>query len=172
MSKALLSMNKQLPYHFFIRVSAIVLLFCAVLTFNTLYFKCLESGIGIYGGLFHVNTITQVMEIFIYLIGSIILIAWPIKYTSNYIKNPAGNLTSRASHTLGFDYSGFLKAREEVVVSGGYSVDYPPFNNPETKYDNDDIWKLYNDILPNNDITMDYYTIDYSILILFTTKTN
>jgi NADH-ubiquinone oxidoreductase chain 2 len=41
--------------------------------FNCLYFACLDSGIGLYGGLFHDTTTTHVFHIFIFLICAAIL---------------------------------------------------------------------------------------------------
>ena len=73
--KAILSHNEQLPYNFYNRISAIALLFCSILSINSLYYESLNTGIAIFGGFFHVNSITQIMESFLYIIGSIILVA-------------------------------------------------------------------------------------------------
>lgn len=58
----------------FSRLTAISFLFCAFLSFNALYIESLGSGVGIYSGLYHVSTITQSIETFIYLIGAFILV--------------------------------------------------------------------------------------------------
>ena len=73
--KAILSQSEQLPYNFYNRISAIALLFCSILTLNSLHYESLGSGIAIFGGFFHVNTITQIMEAFLFIIGAIILVA-------------------------------------------------------------------------------------------------
>jgi NADH-ubiquinone oxidoreductase chain 2 len=78
--KAILSQSEQLPYNFYNRISAIALLFCSILTLNSLHYESLGSGIAIFGGFFHVNTITQIMESFLFIIGAIILVAWPIQH--------------------------------------------------------------------------------------------
>jgi NADH-ubiquinone oxidoreductase chain 2 len=57
----------------FSRVAIIVLLYSSLIAFNCLYFTCLESGIGLYGGLFHDTTTTHVFHIFIFLISAAIL---------------------------------------------------------------------------------------------------
>ena len=67
----------------FTRVSAIIFIFSGVLTFNTFYIQSIGSGLGIYSGLFQINIINQTMEIFIYFIGSLILIAWPLILNNN-----------------------------------------------------------------------------------------
>ena len=85
--KALPFLNDQLPETFYRRISAIILLVCAILTFNTFYFDCIGSGLAIYGGLFYISTISQIMEIFIYLIGAMILIAWPTTKNNSSITN-------------------------------------------------------------------------------------
>ena len=58
----------------FSRLTAITFLFSAFLSFNALYIESLGSGIGIYSGLYHVSTITQSIETFIYLIAAFILV--------------------------------------------------------------------------------------------------
>jgi NADH-ubiquinone oxidoreductase chain 2 len=67
------------------RITAIICLFCSVLTFNTYYINCLDSGLSIYGGLFHITNISQNLEIFLFLIASIILTAWPLNKINNLI---------------------------------------------------------------------------------------
>ena len=53
------------------------------------------SGIGLFSGLFHVTLISQLMDCFIFLIGSLILISWPIinnsKYNNKNIKESSNN---------------------------------------------------------------------------------
>lgn len=47
---------------------------CGYITVNNLHVAALESGIGIYGGLFNVNVLTHSFNIFIFLISAIILV--------------------------------------------------------------------------------------------------
>ena len=72
----------------FSRLTAIAFLFSAFLSFNALYIESLGSGIGIYSGLYHVSTITQSIETFIYLIAAFILVPW-------FIAAPSLNVSSR-----------------------------------------------------------------------------
>lgn len=72
----------------FSRLTAIAFLFSAFLSFNALYIESLGSGIGIYSGLYHVSTITQSIETFIYLIAGFILVPW-------FIAAPSLNVSSR-----------------------------------------------------------------------------
>ena len=58
------------------RITSIILLFSAVLSFNSLYIQAIGSGLGLYSGLFHVTTVTQFMEIFLYLIATFILLGF------------------------------------------------------------------------------------------------
>ena len=57
----------------FSRISIIILLYSAFLANNSLYITCLDKGIGIYSGLFHITSITQIFHIFIFIISAIIL---------------------------------------------------------------------------------------------------
>jgi len=55
------------------RVAIIVLLYSAILAITTLYITNLNRGIGLYGGLFHATSTTQVFHIFIFIISALIL---------------------------------------------------------------------------------------------------
>jgi NADH-ubiquinone oxidoreductase chain 2 len=86
-AKALPSLNIKLSPIYFTRISAIIFLYAGALSFNTLYIQSIGSGIGIYSGLFHITQVSQQIEIFLLVIGSLILIAWPLKQnTGNTIK--------------------------------------------------------------------------------------
>lgn len=52
----------------FSRIVITVLLYSSLIAFYSLYF-CLDSAVGLYGGLFHVTTTTHVFHIFIFLIS-------------------------------------------------------------------------------------------------------
>ena len=55
------------------RVAIIVLLYSSLLAINSLFITSLSTGIGLYGGLFHITSTTQIFHIFIFLISAIIL---------------------------------------------------------------------------------------------------
>jgi NADH-ubiquinone oxidoreductase chain 2 len=57
----------------FSRIGTLILLYSSFLCINSLYITYLEKGIGLYGGLFHVTSITQTFNIFIFLISALIL---------------------------------------------------------------------------------------------------
>jgi NADH-ubiquinone oxidoreductase chain 2 len=86
-AKALPSLNIKLSPVYFTRISAIIFLYAGALSFNTLYIQSIGSGIGIYSGLFHVTQVSQLIEFFLLIIGTLILIAWPLmKNTGNISK--------------------------------------------------------------------------------------
>jgi len=58
------------------RITAIILLFGAALSFNGLYIQAIGSGLGLYSGLFHVTTVTQFMEVFLFTVGAFVLVPW------------------------------------------------------------------------------------------------
>lgn len=60
----------------FNRITAISLMYSALLSYNCLYSQTLVSGVGIYSGLFHVSTINISMEIFVLVVAGILLLAW------------------------------------------------------------------------------------------------
>jgi NADH-ubiquinone oxidoreductase chain 2 len=87
--------SKQHTYNMPIynRISAIILFYAGALAFNAYYIQSIGSGIGIYSGLFQVTLITQFMDTFLLIIGSSILIAWPI-INSNLSLNSKTNFYS------------------------------------------------------------------------------
>lgn len=57
----------------FSRVAIIILLYSTIIAINSLYMTSLDTGIGLYSGLFHSSSITQVFHIFIFIISALIL---------------------------------------------------------------------------------------------------
>ena len=81
---ALPSINQLISPILFTRISSIVFIYAGALSFNALYIQSIGSGIGIYSGLFHVTVISQLLDTFIFIVGSFILISWPsITYSNN-----------------------------------------------------------------------------------------
>jgi len=72
---ALPSYNKNLSSILITRISAIIFIYSAALSFNALYIQSIGSGIGIYSGLFHVTIISQIFDIMLFILGALILIA-------------------------------------------------------------------------------------------------
>jgi NADH-ubiquinone oxidoreductase chain 2 len=60
----------------FARLASIFLIYSAFLSLNVLYIETLGSGIGIYSGFYQVTTISQSIEIFLYITGAFILMPW------------------------------------------------------------------------------------------------
>jgi len=75
---AIPSLKIKYPPILFQRITSIILIYAGALSLNALYIQSIGSGIGIYSGLFHVTFISQILEIFIYIIGAAILIARPL----------------------------------------------------------------------------------------------
>jgi NADH-ubiquinone oxidoreductase chain 2 len=75
---AIPSIRSFLSLNLFVRLTAIIFIYAAGLAFNTFYIQSIESGIGIYSGLFHVTVTSQIIDIFIFIIAASILNAWPI----------------------------------------------------------------------------------------------
>ena len=77
---ALPSINQNIRSILYVRISSIIFIYAGALAFNAFYIQSIGSGIGVYSGLFQVTTISQLLDVFILLIGSLILISWPSKY--------------------------------------------------------------------------------------------
>jgi len=78
--------EKNMRYN---RISTLILFYAGALSLNALYIQSIGSGIGIYGGLFQITVISQFFDLFIYLIGAIILLAWPLN--KNILNNKSFN---------------------------------------------------------------------------------
>lgn len=87
---AIPSIRMNLSPNLFIRLTSIIFIYAAGLSFNSLYIQSIESGLGIYSGLFHVTITSQIIDIFIYITGALILTAWPI-FNKHLLKNSYKN---------------------------------------------------------------------------------
>ena len=67
---ATLRRDKSILYS---RETIIILLYSSLICLNILNFLSFDTGIGLYGGLFHATSTTQVFHIFIFLVSAIIL---------------------------------------------------------------------------------------------------
>ena len=59
------NINGKLSEDFYHRISAIILLFSGLLSYNSIYNLDSFSGIGIYSGLFNITTRSQILECFL-----------------------------------------------------------------------------------------------------------
>jgi NADH-ubiquinone oxidoreductase chain 2 len=103
------------------RIALLITLYSSLLAYNTLYVIPLSTGIGVLGGLFQITLLSQSIEIFILIIGSVILLLVPegsitginTKVVSFYKENINGpNKTT----TL-WDYWGNLSSNVKEVLS-------------------------------------------------------
>ena len=108
---ALPSFNKQLSPILITRITTILLIYSGALALNAFYIQSIGSGIGIYSGLFHITTISQQLDIFLLIIGALILIPRPVFI--EYIKIP-NNSSSSSSVALSFISLSFLKGNGTV----------------------------------------------------------
>ena len=84
-AKALPGLNTHISSIHVTRITSIVFLFASALSLNSLNLESIGSGIGLYSGLFQVTTISQLIEIFLFMVGGGILIAWPQIKQINYL---------------------------------------------------------------------------------------
>jgi NADH-ubiquinone oxidoreductase chain 2 len=72
---ALPSLKTHISSLFITRITAIIFIYSGALSLNALYIQSIGSGIGIYSGLFHVTIISQALDCFLLILGSLILIS-------------------------------------------------------------------------------------------------
>jgi len=100
------------------RIAFIILLYSALLSYNSLYILPLSTGIGIFGGLFQTTLLSQSLEIFILLIGSIILLIVPEEKGINtkIVSSYGGNVKDPIKTTL-WNYWNNLSSNNKEVSS-------------------------------------------------------
>ena len=81
---ALPSLKQRITYVLYARISSIIFIYAGALALNAFYIQSIGSGIGIYSGLFQVTAITQLLDVFILIIGALILISWPAPKNLSY----------------------------------------------------------------------------------------
>jgi NADH-ubiquinone oxidoreductase chain 2 len=120
-AKALPVLNTHIYSIHITRITSIVFLFAGALSLNTLNLESIGSGIGLYSGLFQVTAISQLIEIFLFMIGGGILIAWP-QIKKNLTSHP---LLVPLSAKQG-EGKGQSKGGEKItlLLTDKYSTDY------------------------------------------------
>jgi len=76
------------------RITIIILLFSSYLALDSLYITSLDTGIGLYGGLFNATSITHVFQLFIFLVSAAILQLTSFYPRKVFFKNSSINLLS------------------------------------------------------------------------------
>src|SRR6266566_3989407 len=120
-AKALPVLNTHIYSIHITRITSIVFLFAGALSLNTLNLESIGSGIGLYSGLFQVTAISKLIEIFLFMIGGGILIAWP-QIKKNLTSHP---LLVPLSAKQG-EGKGQSKGGEKItlLLTDKYSTDY------------------------------------------------
>jgi len=106
-AKALPFCTLNLSQIYFTRISAIIFIYAGLLSFNTLYIQSIGSGIGIYSGLFNITQVSQTIEVFLLIIASLILIAWPLILQNSSSRKTTNSMykTSPSQINYSSDYS-------------------------------------------------------------------
>ena len=114
---ALPSIKTHLSPVILTRITAIVLLFSGALAFNALYIQSIGSGIGVYSGLFHVTTISQQLDIFLFIIGGLILIPRPglIEYIKIFSHNSNSSAESALNNTFSYNPKDIFSIKRETL---------------------------------------------------------
>jgi len=130
------------------RIASIIFIYTGASSFNCFYIQSIGSGIGIYSGLFHITPISQLMEIFLFFIGGCILIGWPQVVQRDTSTNKGCvvapvSITLEANEVLNSPCA-FAKWKANVDKDTNTDTKFPPLNT-----------------------TLESYSTDYSIIVLF-----
>jgi NADH-ubiquinone oxidoreductase chain 2 len=141
--------NDKLSEDFYHRISAIILLISGILAYNSIFNLENLTGIGIYSGLFSLTTVSQMLESFLLIIGSIILISWP-KQEESIIE-----LVNPEVPVLSLNKSYLYSLVNSILLDNYYN------NKDINSFKNKNIYSILN----NNKFVS--YSINYSIIVLF-----
>ena len=168
-AKALPLLSKQISSIHFTRIASIIFIYTGALTLNCLYIQSIGSGIGIYSGLFHITQISQLIEIFLFIIGGLILIGWPqvLPAIRKPIKNNISDLTNAQGKMSLITLSqseNHCGARDELTIKNNdrnQSLISPEqnHNSLNVSLNQNESSKLVSSI--------ESYSTDYSIIVLF-----
>jgi NADH-ubiquinone oxidoreductase chain 2 len=155
--------NDKLSEDFYHRISSIILLYSAILTYNSIFTIESVSGIGIYSGLFTITSLSQVLEIFLLVVASIILISWSIQQeTIIEVLNSSSKLSNNS--LLEYNLTDSIKSNEKksylysLLNSILLEISFSSSINNLNK-------NINYSILNNNKFVS--YSINYSIIVLF-----
>ena len=147
---ALPSLRQQLSPILLLRISSIIMIYAGALSLNAFYIQSIGSGIGIYSGFFHVTTVSQLLDTFIFLIGALILIAWP-------------SITNKNSSL------GILQTNSQIIINQNKST------NPMAHHQSNSLNPVQAQVEgvkgENLNITPKrlYNAAEYSLIVLFST---
>ena len=113
----------KMNYIIYTRITAVILLLTALVSGQVLGFPEIEEGFSIYNGLFQVTQVSLFIEIFIVIIGALILVAWPGlpvsgTTTTNFNNYVTSLLSNHITHTRGASESLNIKSTSEATVPG------------------------------------------------------
>ena len=117
MVMAISSLKNKIHPIIFQRISSIILIYAGALSLNALYIQSIGSGIGIYSGLFHVTFISQLLEIFIYLIGATILIARPLPVVAYAMPSPTAKANKQGGVQVEYNYKNTIEYSLVIIFS-------------------------------------------------------
>lgn len=105
----------------FTRIASIIFIYAGVLCFNTFYIQSIESGIGIFNGLFQVTVVTQLLEVFLFVIGSLIFIVWPKTYNVSLTRE---TITEQEQKQNSWNYLSTFANQIEISTSLSKVIEY------------------------------------------------
>jgi len=175
-AKALPLLNKKISSIHFTRIASIIFIYTGAITLNCLYIQSIGSGIGIYSGLFHITQISQLIEIFLFIIGGLILIGWPqvLPELSISIKKNINDLNSYPSKaSISFSPFALAKAREEgserdevIITNNPCHPDNGQYKSAPSVLISPEQNSLESHKLVSSRC-LESYSTDYSIIVLF-----
>lgn len=104
----------------FNRVTIIILLYSIIIGILSFYISSIDKGIGLYGGLFHITSITHLFQIFIFIISAIILLL-----TSFYPRKLTSTLSLFIKNELLSNYTNFYTKLQNKMGEQYKIIEYP-----------------------------------------------
>jgi NADH:ubiquinone oxidoreductase subunit 2 (subunit N) len=125
----------KLSYIIYTRIAAVVLLLIGLVSVQVLGLPEIGEGLSIYNGLFQVTQVSLFIEIFIVIVGALILVAWPgIPLLNQTESKLSSNQTANSlNKDSGANASNLYSLHEQVEEPKGHP-DFEPFINSGVGY--------------------------------------
>jgi len=152
MSKALMYLNVKFPLVYLCKISSLILLMCAIISFNSLNLEVLKSTFLIYGKFFHITNLTNFIDIFIYIMAALILVCWP-RINFSILEEVVSKFNLKDNYSMQF--STVSNTSESIYYSESKESSEKSITSENNNSTND----LYFDIIESGKANVNNYTI-------------
>jgi len=145
-------LNVKFPLVYLCKISSLILLMCAIISFNSLNLEVLKSTFLIYGKFFHITNLTNFIDIFIYIMAALILVCWP-RINFSILEEVVSKFNLKDNYSMQF--STVSNTSESIYYSESKESSEKSITSENNNSTND----LYFDIIESGKANVNNYTI-------------